>query len=103
MRLFLLTVLALMIGVGFTAELNNSKSGKPFYNMATDPRMAAPPAVSIIMERLGPIRLASLPDAERRRLALEEFSRDVKRMRWTDAGELEWDDSKIPSPQSSPP
>jgi hypothetical protein len=103
MRLFLVTALILCVGGLIHYELFNGKSADFMYRLRTSPGFAAPLAASELLETADRARFKALTDAEKNRLVLEEFSRAVLRMKWTESGELEWDEGKGSQQTGSPP
>jgi hypothetical protein len=101
-RLLLISLLAFITGVSISVEIYGAKNAKAFYHFYTSPSLAISPAALELLER-GNIHVKGLTGTERAKLIAEEFSREIRWMRWTDSGELEWGGShKTPPPNPQP-
>jgi hypothetical protein len=97
-RLLLISLLAFITGVSISVEIYGAKDAKAFYHFYTSPSFAISPAPLELLER-GNLHVKGLTGTERKKLIAEEFSHEIRRMKWTDSGELEWGEShETPQP-----
>ncbi|HWB01513.1 MAG TPA: hypothetical protein VG796_00725 [Verrucomicrobiales bacterium] len=94
MKLCLLSALAVLIGGMVSGAMNGYKSGRAIYQFGIRPRAIAPGVASELTSHMDKPEWLNLTVAERNRALAAEFSRSVRRMKWTETGELEWEETK---------
>ena len=103
MRLLANTIMAMFAGAVVVGALSTGKGGRAFYFFKTMPKFQAPQAAGDLLRRVGKYPDNGPKDGIWRKIAAEEFAKDLALMRWTWNDEMGWIDGKSPSTKSIQP